>query len=262
MPDVLDASAEGDARTIDEVVARLDHIIADAIADGSRLGFFAALYRQVTLRVRDGIATGFFEDGPRMARFDAVFASRYLTALATWQAGGAPSRCWQLAFDASKRSDLVILQHLLLGINAHVNLDLGVAAATLCPGAALPALHTDFNRINQILSAMTDQVKHVLAGFSPLLHLLDDLGSAAQDEVVNFSLDRARDDAWQHAELLAAQAPAQQISTIAVIDAKTAFLGRLVEEPGRVITVVLDAIHLGESSDVPAIIEALNSVDS
>ena len=94
-----------DARSIDEVVATLDGIIATAVADRSRLGFFAALYRQVTLRVRQGIADGLFDDGPRMDRFDAIFANRYLDALAAWQANALPSRSWKLAFESSRRTD-------------------------------------------------------------------------------------------------------------------------------------------------------------
>lgn len=249
-----------EAMTIDEVIQELDVIIAGAITGASRLGFFAALYRQVTLRVKQGIASGMFEDGPRMARLDAVFANRYLSALAAWQADAAPSQCWQLAFQDAARDDLIILQHLLLGINAHINLDLGVAAATVCPGAALEGLHTDFNRINDILGALTDQVKVVLARFSPLIHLLDKLGSSVEDELVNFSMTIARDDAWRHAELLAGQPPEQQPATIEVIDDKTTFLGRLVADPGRALTLILDTVHLAESKDIPAIITALNSI--
>ena len=249
-----------DAGNIDEVIAALDRIIAAATADRSRIGLFAALYRQVTLRVRQGIADGAFDDGPRMERFDTIFANRYLDALATWQAGGTPSKCWKLAFEATRRDDLIILQHLLLGINAHINLDLGVAAAVLCPGDALAALHPDFDRINQILSALTDEVKLVIAEFSPMLHLLDEVGGDAEDAILNFSMTIARDDAWQHAQVLAAQPAARQGPTIAVIDAKTGFLARLVAEPGRILTLVLDAVNLGESNDVPAIIEALNAI--
>jgi hypothetical protein len=252
-----------DARNIDDILAALDRIIAAAIAEPSRLGWFAALYRQVTLRIRQGIADGMFDDGPRMEQLDIVFASRYLDALATWQAGGAPTRSWKLAFDASRRTDLIILQHLLLGINAHTNLDLGIAAAVVCPGDALAALHPDFDRINLILGALTDDVKRVLAGFSPLLHLIDDLGGGgAEDAMVNFSLTAARDDAWDHAQLLAAEPAAQQAQAIAVIDGKTAFLARLVADPGRILTVALDAVHLGESTDIAAITQALDTIVS
>ncbi|HEX4423339.1 MAG TPA: DUF5995 family protein [Kofleriaceae bacterium] len=249
-----------DVQTIDEVVAQLDQIIAAAIASRSRIGLFAALYRQVTLKIRRGIADGLFEDGARMARLDAVFANRYLAALSAWQAGGTPSQSWQFAFDATKRDDLVVIQHLLLGINAHINLDLGIAAAAVCPGDALPGLHTDFNRINLILSGMVEGVKRTIAKFSPLTHLLDEVGGSFENGMINFSMAAARDDAWQHAALLAPLDPALIGPTITLIDTKATFLGRLVADPGRMLTRVLDAIHLGESPDVTEIIQALNAL--
>jgi hypothetical protein len=248
------------ANNIDEVVAALDHIIAAALVERSRIGLFAALYRQVTLRVRQGIVEGFFDDGPRMNHLDTVFANRYLDALAAWQTGVRPSKCWRVAFDATHRADLLILQHLLLGINAHINLDLGVAAAQVCPGAALPGLRADFERINQLLAILTDDVEVVLEQFSPLLHLIDGIGDEFDDAIVNFSLTAAREDAWLHAQLLAAEPPAFHPATIAVIDAKTRFLARLVAEPGRLVTALLDTISLQESDDIPAIIIALNSI--
>lgn len=249
-----------DARNINEVVDQLDRIVANAAANRSRIGFFASLYRQVTLRVRQRIADGFFEDGPRMERLDTIFANRFLDAMAAYDANGKPTESWQFAFDAARRTDLIILQHLLLGINAHINLDLGIAAATLCPGDALPALRGDFERINQILGAMIDDVKSVLEQFSPAIRLIDEIGGVAENVMVNFSMDAARDDAWEHAEILAAQSVDQQRGTISVIDSKTAFLARLVAEPGRVVTAVLDKVNLHESDDVPAIIVALNSI--
>ncbi len=249
-----------DARSIDEVIAALDRIIDRAAVDRDRIGFFAALYRQVTLRVRQGIADGVFDDGPRMDRFDAIFANRYLDALAAWQANALPSKSWKLAFEASRRTDLLILQHLLLGINAHINLDLGIAAAAVCPGNELPALRPDFDRIMQILSALTDQVKIVLDQFSPMIKLLDKIGGAADDEVVNFSITAARDDAWQHAEALAMLSTEQQGAMISVIDTKTRLLARLVAEPGRALTAMLDAVHLAESKDVSEIIVSLNAI--
>jgi len=49
------------ARTIDDVIRQLEGIIARSIREKSRLGFFAALYHKVTIRVREGIAAGQFE---------------------------------------------------------------------------------------------------------------------------------------------------------------------------------------------------------
>jgi hypothetical protein len=46
------------------------------------------------------------------------------------------------------------------------------------------------------------------------------------------------------------------IARLDLIITKIAFLGRLIAKPGRVLTVMLDAINLEESTDIPAIIRA------
>src|SRR5208282_1982542 len=76
-------------QTIDDVISALDEIVQQSYDEASRLGYFAALYRRVTRAVRDGIATGSFQNGPLMEQLDVVFASRYLDALAAFQTGGA-----------------------------------------------------------------------------------------------------------------------------------------------------------------------------
>ena len=62
------------AETIDQVIRQLDDIIDWSIRNDSRLGYFAALYRKVTLQVKSGITDGFFEDAERMERLDVIFA--------------------------------------------------------------------------------------------------------------------------------------------------------------------------------------------
>lgn len=97
------------AHTIDEVIAQLDEIIARSRRENSRLGFFAALYRQVTIKVKDGIASGRFEDGVRMERLDVIFADRYLEALGHFRAGEPANKCWHAAFEAATSWRLLIL---------------------------------------------------------------------------------------------------------------------------------------------------------
>ena len=55
---------------IDEIIGRLTEIIETSIKTKSRQGYFAALYRKVTIKVREGIEQNYFDDGERMERFD------------------------------------------------------------------------------------------------------------------------------------------------------------------------------------------------
>lgn len=43
------------AKTIDEVVEQLDAIIDCARSENSRIGFFAALYQKVTIKVKEAL---------------------------------------------------------------------------------------------------------------------------------------------------------------------------------------------------------------
>jgi len=54
--------------SIDEVIFALDKIIAESEQNNDPAGYFAALYRKVTIRVKDGIVSGYFIDGQRLEK--------------------------------------------------------------------------------------------------------------------------------------------------------------------------------------------------
>jgi hypothetical protein len=189
------------ATTIDDVLAQLESIIAESIKTNNRMGYFAALYYKVTASVRDGIAKGQFANGIRMEKFDVVFASRYLDALTAWKSNQPVSASWQVAFEATKSSSALVLQQLLLGMNAHINLDLGIAAAEVS-GGQMENIQSDFDAINTIISALTYQVVNDIARMSPLLSLLGLHYNNQTSILIQFSIDNARDGAWCFAENL------------------------------------------------------------
>lgn len=255
------AAVAAQAQDIDQVLDRLAEIIAGARELRSPLGYFPALYRQVTLRVKQGIAAGSFEDGARMARLDTIFASRYLNAYQTFRAGGQPPSCWQVAFEATRGNRLIILQDLLIGINAHINFDLGIAAAEVAPGEAIGSLHGDFDQINQILGSLLPKVEAVVGRFSPLIGLLDQIGGRDETQALNFNLDAARDDSWNHALILAHLPPAVWPAALDALDTKVTFLARLIADPGGLAGKAVEMIRLSESIDRVAIIDALAALD-
>lgn len=248
------------ATTIDEVISALDQIIAAAREEESRIGYFPALYRQVTIEVKKGIEAGFFEDGERMERLDVIFANRYLEALSQYQRGEVPTRSWLVAFEATERWWPIVLQHLLLGINAHINLDLGIAAARTSPGAQLAGLQGDFNKINGILASLVDEVKHELTVIWPMLGLLDRLAGNTEDKIINFSMKIARQRAWEVAERLAPLSEQEQVPEIADIDQRIALLGRIIWKPGPLTRLILATIRVGERGSVPRKIDILTGM--
>ena len=244
--------------TIDEVIDALNGIIDAAKTEGSRLGYFAALYRRVTREVKRGIAAGRFEDGPRMEHLDVVFANRYLTAYEDWRAGRPASRCWALAFGAAARTDRAITQHLLLGVNAHINFDLAIAAVEIAPGAAIHGLQRDFQQINKILSEQISDVQDAIASVAPLMFLLDFVGRNTDERLVEFSLQKARDAAWMQALVLAEMDGAERPAAMDVGDHVVSLIGAgVLDPPGLLVRTALRLIVWREEPDVRRIVAAL-----
>lgn len=245
------------ASTIDGVLDCLDAEIARAVREQSRLAYFACLYRLVTRRVRDGIRSGRFEDGPRMERFDVIFARRYLDALAAYRAGRPTTRSWRSTFAAAESGRLTILQHLLLGMNAHINLDLGIAAAQTSPGSTLPGLKRDFDEISNLLSEMLDDVQLRLSTVSPWLGLLDRVGGRSDEEICTFCLGGSRDLAWRSAKCVA-EAPATSLAAeIHRLDCAVDLLARPIRWPGIAVGAALLLVRAREPREVGRVVEAL-----
>jgi uncharacterized protein DUF5995 len=253
------AREPGRARTIDEIIDQLGDLIARSIRDGSRLGYFAALYRKVTVKVKEGIAEGRFENGPRMELFDVMFANRYLEAMSQFQSGQQPNLCWLASFKAAAAWRPIILQQLLLGMNAHINFDLGIAAAEIAPGDELPSLQHDFNEINTILAGLVSQVQAEIYEVSPWISFLGNIDPKADATIVNFSMDKARTCAWNVATRLAPLEQSQWKPHLALLDAEVTALAGLVQNPiGLIFKLGLMVIRSRESSDVARVIDVLN----
>ncbi len=243
------------ARTIDEVIIRLEEIIRLCRERKSRLGYFPALYRKVTIEVKKGIAAGKFEDGARMEKLDVIFANRYLEAWDQHERGEKPTNSWLVAFQAGRSRWPIVLQHLLLGMNAHINLDLGIAAARAAPAEALASLHNDFNAINGVLASLVDEVRSELEYIWPPLRFLARLTNRSEEMLINLSMAEARDQAWNLAERLAPLSPVEQERVIAEADGWTALFGRVVKDPPPFFNTLL--IRTAEIKSVAKIIDIL-----
>jgi hypothetical protein len=246
-------------RTIHDVIGELTVIVDRARAERSRIGYFAALYRNVTIRVRDGIRDGRFEDGDRMARLDVLFAGRYLDAVNAYQAGREPSRSWSTAFRRVNSWPLLIVQHLLLGINAHINLDLAIAAAETAPGSELPGLKKDFMAINAILGEMLDDVQDRITSVSPWMGVLDRVGARTDEEICSFCLGRSRDVAWNAAIALNEAPRSARPTQIDLHDRAVTALAIPIYNPGFYLRTALMGARLREANDPGRVIDVLTA---
>lgn len=243
--------------TIEDIIAVLQDIIDESIAQKSPLGYFAALYQKVTIQVKEGIESGFFDDGPRMEKLDIIFAKRYIDAYYAFQANRPTTQSWQKAFFLSMNFWPIVLQHLLIGMNAHINLDLGIAAAEVMEGKPIEDLKSDFNKINTILSSLVSDVEKDLSRIWPFLKKILKFTRKVDNFLVDFSMEVARDGAWKFAVKLANTPKNKIAETIHLRDDSVSKIASLITNPGVIANIIFGIIRLGERGTIPHKIKKL-----
>lgn len=247
----------GSVEDVDDVIEALDEVLALGVREGHRWSVFAAMYRRVTIAVKRAIERGEFDDGPRMSRFDAVFALRYLRPLQAHLRGEPVPRAWSVAFRATGDLRLTAMQLLLLGVNAHINLDLGFSVVDA--GLELDPFRADFDRINAILADELDGVQQALDTVSPWLAGVDRFMGKADERLGVFVVVRSRDQAWRTALEASSRSPQERATYEATVDRSTAELAERIADPGFPLSCLVRMIGWRESWTVLELVALLGS---
>jgi Family of unknown function (DUF5995) len=251
---------------IDGVVQAIDSIIDWSICVSSRLGYFAALYKRITIAIGAAVSQGKFEDAQRMQRFDVIFATRYFDALNGYfhpDQFAKPTRSWRLTFDAASRPEPIILQHMLAGVNAHIDLDLGIAAQAVAPLGNLAALHNDFNTVNAVLASQVSGVVGDLDELSPALAALYRVLSDNEIFLIDEAVKTLRDSAWRFATVLAFEPAFVRPITVWARDCEVSTQVQLIyDAPGMMglLKGIVASIAAAESRDIVKNIRELNEI--
>ncbi len=187
--------------TIEDIVARLDAISGQLRADDG-VAAFDRVYLEVTRSVRDHMSAGFFDDPAFMTDLDVRFAGLFLAAVDADAAGTQVSRPWAPLFEARSRGGIEPAQFVIAGMNAHINNDLALALVATCVARARTPqdVLADYERVNELLAALVRPVRQSL-----LDPVVVDAGRPMwplADLISSWSIDKARDAAWLHAQTL------------------------------------------------------------
>jgi hypothetical protein len=222
-------------RTLDDVVNGLAAIEAGFLRQRDHRSIFATLYGVVSAEIRSRVAAGAFEDPPWVHRYAVSFANLYQQALLLWEDGSRATapKAWRLAFEAAAGENGFVLQHLLLGINAHVNHDLPYAIDGIGIGADREARYRDHSAVNAVLAAVTERATQRIASlYAPGLAVADECAGQLDEVLSLFSLSVARDSAWESALALAnARTPRERSFSMSLIGARAAGMARLLLAP-------------------------------
>ena len=200
------------AKTIADVIARMDTLLGPLEAGGDTRRFFLATYRRMTIAVNEKVQAGFFLDGSWLERWDVAFAGLYLDAVEQWDREGTASGPWAIAFGAAQgeADHLPPLRHALLGINAHINYDLPqgllqvMTDDELTDQAQVDRRRQDHAKIDEILSARVpiedEELRKVEQPGDRTL--LDRLLTPFNQAGTKRFLSEARHKVWRNAQLL------------------------------------------------------------
>lgn len=245
--------------TIQNVLEQLDAIIDESIANNSRIGLFAYIYRRTTFEIASEISLGNFKDNKRLEILDVEFANMYLDAYRDYKNDQQVSSVWAYAFDHADES-LTILQHILLGMNAHINLDLAVATAKTMHGQEINNIEADFNKVNDILKQITNELQERLSRVSPLMFVLDLIGKNKDEKLIDFSMRKAREQSWNSANLIWSLEETQKEEIINKVDNLVLKISKLIKAPNtRIVRFLLRLMQQFETKNVSSIISKLKA---
>lgn len=237
------------ANTIEEVIVLLKEIIKAETEKSSATTYFTILYHNVTVAVRDAIVEERFEDNARMEKLDVIFANLYFDAYQGYLNNRPIAECWQFAFESTSMFRPTILQHILAGMNAHINYDLS-QAVVVCSTEEIIPLKNDFILVNKILSEQVDTVQDTLANVWPLMKLLDWVAGRTDEAVIDFSMYKAREAAWENACKLFEMSDDEKQLYRQEMDEKGKYYGDKVINPPYIVRGITFFIRIFEGYDV------------
>ena len=223
--------------TLDDVVRGLGALEARFRDRGDRRCMFLSLYGVVSAEMQARVAAGAFADPAWVHRYAVAFANLYREALEAYDAGRAADvpKAWRLCFDAARAGTGLVLQDVLLGVNAHVNNDLPLALERVSIDPERAARRRDHDAVNAVLAVVTDRATRRLAAlYAPGLTAMDDCAGEIDELLGAFSLEVARDSAWDAAVSLAnARGRLERDLTARLVSSRAAVMARLLLAPSR-----------------------------
>lgn len=191
------------AEQLSDVRGRIQEILEHCRNEKSTLGYFAALYTKVAKGIEAAIEKKEFDDNERLARMDVNFVNYYIHAMNCAFSGEPAPAHWQVAIDYSKKPEPLVLEHLFLAMNAHINYDLSNAINVSVKPEEIIGFKNDFLKVNYILFSLLDNVQNDVADFVWPLKVYLLFGRKTDDRLLSFGMKLMRNDAFSFSCILA-----------------------------------------------------------
>ncbi len=222
----------------DPVIERMLALLQQWQAAGDANAIFLGCYQLMTSNTLAALGQGEFRDAAWVDRLLHRFADYYFVALDahTRDPLTAPS-VWQAAFAAAADPRVQPLQHLLLGVNAHINYDLVLTLVEVLrpewaslSEAQRAARYADHCGINAVIARTIDSVQdQVLTPAMPGLPLADALLGRLDERLASGLITRWRETVWNHTQRLLEARDSDQVQRVLLdVEGEALRLGRVI----------------------------------
>ncbi len=199
---------------LDDLVTRMDDRLHEHDAADDLRRIFLTVYRSMTESMQASLDEDLFLDPAWTRDLTLRFAETYFEADEAWCRDGTCATPWEVAFRTATSTRHLVVEHALLGINAHIVYDLprAVADTMVAHGdlgggdtaVVLARRRFDYDAVNHVLARTVDRVQDLLATrFSPTVRLLDALAFRLDEYAAEALLRYARTQGWHAAVALA-----------------------------------------------------------
>jgi hypothetical protein len=177
---------------------------------------FLYCYSMMTSNMLVAIEEQRFHDNEWVERLLHRFADYYFDALTCYECGDETPAVWQEVHRVSLTKRLHVIQHLLLGVNAHINYDLVLTLYDmLAPEweSLSPEMrrqrYEDHCLVNTIIGDTIDKVQdEVVEKYSPAMNVVDQLMGRLDEMLLLKLITEWRESVWENTqELLAQEGP-------------------------------------------------------
>ena len=192
----------------EKLLDRMHTLITGWEQDRDQRAIFLSCYVQMTANMFQAIDRGEFHDPAWVSNLVHHFADFYFDALEAYNSGLKPTPGpWLATFDAAQNPRLHVLQHLVLGINAHINYDLcfAIEDALRTEWSSLDASmrqqrYEDHCHVNQVIASTLDAVQDtVVERYSPGMDLVDRLLGRLDEKLMSQMIQSWRGEVWKQA---------------------------------------------------------------
>ena len=195
----------------EQVIEHMQSLVDGWQAAADRRASFLTCYQMMTSNMLRAIEAGEFNDPEWVYSLLHHFAGYYFNALQAYEADSPDTPAiWRQAFEATRQTDIRILQNLLLGMNAHINYDLVFTLVDMLePEWAQLSFderqgrYDDHCHVNAVIRRTIDAVQDtIIEPDAPWMDLADRLMGGVDEWIVARMITQWRDEVWEQAQCL------------------------------------------------------------